>query len=402
MGCASLIGSHHRQRHPGPERLYRGGVDAVPFVDLQPTNGPLAEKMLAVVAEVVDDGELTNGRAVAAFETAFAGHCGAAHAVGVASGLDALRLSLQALGVGQGASVVIPALTFAATAEAVVQVGAEPVFADVDAVDCTLDVEAAAAAVTSSTRALLPVHLYGQMADVAALASVAARADASLVEDACQAHGAVRAGVRAGSAGIAAAFSFYPTKNLGALGDAGAVTTSDAEVAARVRALREHGQVEKHRHAYVGWTSRLDTIQAAALLAKLPLLDRWNRERAHAAAAYGERLAGVGDLVLPRPRRGTHAWHLFVVRSNERDALARSLQAAGVAFGVHYPQPVHLLPPFQCFGGGRGVHPVAERIAETCLSLPLFPGISEQQIERVVAAVEGHFAGAHGPPSARK
>ena len=272
---------------------------AVPFLDLAPSQRPLKEDLLEEIGRLLDTGAFTNGHSVAAFEQAFAEYCGVAECVGVASGLDALRLALIAGGLEPGAEVVVPAATFVATLEAVTQAGAIPVVADVSEDDYGLDPAAAAAAVGERTAAVMPVHLYGQLADMAALRELAADKNVALVEDACQAHGAERAGLRAGAAGSAAAFSFYPGKNLGAAGDAGALVTSDPELATAVRALREHGQTAKYVHAREGWTARLDSIQALVLGHKLPLLDGWNEQRRLAARRYGEALVGVGDLRLP-------------------------------------------------------------------------------------------------------
>jgi dTDP-4-amino-4,6-dideoxygalactose transaminase len=264
---------------------------------------------------------------------------------------------------------------------------------DVSERDYNLDVAAVAAAITPRTRFLLPVHLYGQLADVRALADIAARHDLQLLEDACQAHGAERDGVRAGAAGTAAAFSFYPGKNLGAMGDAGALVTDDAELAARVRALREHGQRAKYVHELEGYTARLDTLQALVLSRKLPLLDGWNEERRAAAAFYTAELAGVGDLVLPPVPDGSDpVWHLYVVRTAEPDRLAAALAERGVATGRHYPQPPHLSGAYAWLGHRRGEFPVTEALADELLSLPIFPGITEEQLHAVAAAVADAFA----------
>ena len=288
----------------------------VPFLDLGPSHDGLVTALLEDFARLIESGAFTNGPAVAEFEEAFAAYCGSAHCVGLASGLDALRLALIALELEPGDEVIVPADTFVATLEAVTQAGGTPVLADVSESDYNLDPEAAEAAVGPRTRALLPVHLYGQLADLERLAALAERHGLAVVEDACQAHGARRDGHGAGATGLAGAFSFYPAKNLGAMGDAGALVTSDAELAAHARMLREHGQTRKYRHEAEGWTARLDTIQALVLLRKLPLLDGWNEERRAAAAFYSEALAGVGDLRLPPVAAGSEpVWHLYVVRT---------------------------------------------------------------------------------------
>jgi len=365
----------------------------VPFLDLAPSHEPLKDALLEQFAELIETGAFTNGPQVSEFEAAFASFCGTNHCVGVASGLDALRFGLVACGIEPGDEVILPANTFVATAEAVSQAGGVPVLADVTTTDYNLDPEAVAAAIGPRTRFLLPVHLYGQLADMAALVPLAERNDLQILEDACQAHGATRDGNSAGAIGTAAAFSFYPAKNLGAFGDAGALVTDAGEVDGRVRALREHGQRAKYDHELVGWTSRLDTIQAIALLAKLPHLARWNDERRAAAAYYLERLAGVGDLVLPQvPRKSEPAWHLFVVRTADPESLAASLREHGVQTGRHYPQPIHLSDAFRSLGKSEGTFPVSEALARECISLPIFPGLREQQLEIVCGAVEDYFA----------
>jgi dTDP-4-amino-4,6-dideoxygalactose transaminase len=366
---------------------------AVPFVDLNRLNEPVRAEFLAAVSALVDSGAFVNGPAVGSFERAFASYCRTADAVGVASGLDALRLALLAAGIEPGDGVIVPAQTFVATLEAVTQAGGTPVPAEVGAIDYNLDPAAAEAAVTSRTRFLLPVHLYGQMADMVSLRSVAERNGVAIVEDACQAHGAERDGLRSGAGGLAGAFSFYPAKNLGAMGDAGALTTDDASLAESVRALREHGQRRKYRHDLEGYTARLDTIQAIVLELKLRLLDGWNEERRAAAAFLAEALAGVGDLTLPEVAPGsTPVWHLYVVRSADPEALGEFLRARGIATGRHYPDPVHLAPAYAHLGYKEGSFPIAEHVAREGLSLPMFPGITEDQLTAVAEAIQAFFS----------
>jgi len=364
----------------------------VPFVDLTASHSRLRDAILAEIGELIDSGAFTNGPQVALFEDAYARYAGARHCVGVANGLDALRLALVALGLQQGEEVVVPANTFVATFEAVVQAGGVPVPVDVSARDYNLDPDLVDAAATSRTRFLMPVHLYGQLADMERLADVARQRGLVVVEDACQAHGATRDGRPAGAIGSAAAWSFYPGKNLGAFGDAGALTTNDGALAETVRALREHGQSEKYRHRLVGYTSRLDTIQALVLRRKLELLDLWNAERRAAAAYYLAELEGVGDLRLPPVAPGSEpVWHLFVVRTADPAALAEHLRARGIGTGRHYPEPPHLSEAFRSLGYKRGSFPVAESLADELLSLPIFPGIAERQLESVVAATREFF-----------
>ena len=368
------------------------GVRAVPFFDPRPTYKALEPAMLADFSELLASGAFVNGAQVNQFEEAFARYCGVAHCVGVASGLDALRLALLAAGLEQDDEVVLPALTFAATLEAVLQAGGRPVLADIADADYCLDPRGAEAALTPRARILLPVHLYGQVSDLASLEHVAQGHGLEIIEDACQAHGAERDGRRAGSAGLLAAFSFYPTKNLGAFGDAGAATTSQEELAARMRALREHGQRTKYVHEWEGYTARLDTIQALVLLHKLPLLEQWNDERRNAAAAYTERLRGVGDLRLaPVPDGSLPVWHVYVVRTADADRLASHLSDCGIGTARHYPQPLHLAPAYERLGYREGDFPVAEALARECLSLPLFPGMAEAQLETVASAIEDYF-----------
>ena len=365
----------------------------VPFLDLHGMHAGIKADILADMADLIETSAFSNGPAVAEFERAFAQFCGTSTCVGVASGLDALRLALIAAGIEPGDEVIVPANTFIATVEAVTQAGGRPVLADVSDHDYNLDPAAVEAAVTPRTRFLLPVHLYGQLADMNALRSLADRHGLKILEDACQAHGAERDGVRAGTGGLAAAFSFYPGKNLGAMGDAGALVTDDADLAARVRMLREHGQSRKYEHDVPGYTARLDTLQALVLLRKLPLLAGWNDERRAAARRYADVLEGVGDLVLPASARGSDpVWHLFVVRTADPAALAASLSERGISTGRHYPTSIHLTGAYAHLGYGPGDFPIAEGLAREVVSLPVFPGITEAQIDAVAAAVRAHFA----------
>lgn len=367
----------------------------VPFYDLRPSHAGLRDEVLDDIARTIDSGRFVNGPEVERFEDAFAAYCGTRACVGVASGLDALRLILIAASLEPGEEVVVPAMTFVATLEAITQAGGRPVIVDVSPADYCLDADAAKGAITSRTRFVLPVHLYGQMADVDALAEVVSAAGLTMVDDACQAHGATRAGERPGARSLAAAYSFYPAKNLGAFGDAGALVTNDEALAARVRALREHGQLAKYRHEYEGFTSRLDSIQAAVLLRKLARLDEWNHERRLVAARYTEALDGVGDLRLPPvPAESEPVWHLYVIRTQRPEELARHLAERQIQTGRHYPEPVHLSPAYEWLGHRKGEFPVAEALADECLSLPLFPGMADGQLERVTEAISDYFRGA--------
>ena len=364
----------------------------VPFVDLSLSHGPIGPALLADIATLINEGAFTNGPQVAEFEAAFAEYCGTAHCVGLASGLDALRLALIASGIVPGDEVIVPANTFIATFEAISQAGGRPVPVDVSESDLELDVEAASSAITPRTRFLMPVHLHGQLTDMSRLRRLAGRHDLQIVEDAAQAHGAERDGLRAGAAGTAGAFSFYPSKNLGAFGDAGAVCTDRSELAEHVHALREHGQRRKYVHDLEGYTARLDTIQALVLLHKLPFLDAWNDERRQVAGLYLEALDGVGDLDLPPVPEGSNpVWHLFVIRTRDPSALGDFLAERGISTARHYPQPAHLSEAYARLGYTRGAFPVAEALADRCLSLPIYPGISHAQLEAVVSAVGDFF-----------
>lgn len=366
---------------------------SVPFLDLRPIHGSLGDDVLTELGSVIEAGTFINGPQVAAFESAFGTYCGTEHCVGMSSGLDALRLALLAAGLEAGSEVIVPANTFVATLEAVTQAGLVPTPVDVLEADYGLDPEAVEAAVGAQAQAVLPVHLYGQLADMKALSAVAKRCGLAVVEDAAQAHGASRDGLRAGAGGLAAGFSFYPGKNLGAMGDAGALVTDDGALADRARALREHGQRGKYVHEWEGYTARLDTFQAVVLLHKLPHLDRWNAQRAQVATWYAEGLEAVGDLRLPQvPDGSAPVWHLYVVRTAEPERLADFLRERGIGTGRHYPIPAHLAPAYTWLGYREGAFPVSEALARECLSLPIFPGLAEAQAAAVVNAVREYFA----------
>jgi dTDP-4-amino-4,6-dideoxygalactose transaminase len=354
----------------------------IPFLNLKP--GPDAADVRAAIERVVDRGWFVLGPELEAFETEFAAACEAPHAVGVGTGTDALALALRALGVGPGDEVITSPLSAAYSALAVMMVGARPVFADIDPGRLTLDPRAVEAALTPQTRALMPVHLYGQPADMPALMELAARHNLLLVEDCCQAHLATCGGRPVGSFGAAAAYSFYPTKNLGALGDGGALTTADADVAARVRRLRNGGQTDRYHHGEFGVNSRLDELQAAILRARLAWLPGWTAERRDLAAAYRRALAG-GPVVVPPECDAGHVYHLFPVLSPDRAALQAHLKARGVETLIHYPVPIPRQPalgserPHQC--------PIADRVCAEVLSLPLHPGMTHRAVEEVAAAL---------------
>ncbi|MBE1488707.1 DegT/DnrJ/EryC1/StrS family aminotransferase [Plantactinospora soyae] len=368
----------------------------IPLVDLAAAYDRHRDAIDAAIRAVVDDTRFILGREVGEFESAFAAFCGTSHAVGVSSGTAAIHLSLAALGVGPGDEVAVPAHTFVATAEPVSWLGARPRFVEVDEETGGMDPDALKA-VIDRVRAVLPVHLYGLPVNLSAIGAIASAAGVPVIEDAAQAHGAeyVRddgSTVRAGAYGRIGCFSFYPGKNLGAFGDAGAVTTSDPALADRIRRLADHGRTSKYEHLTVGYAARLDTLQAAVLAVKLTTLAEGNQRRRELAAAYRARLDGVGDLVLPvEPpnRRGVH--HLFVVRTRHREGLLAHLRDAGIGAGVHYPIPLHLQPAYASLGHQPGDLPVTEAWARECLSLPIYPELSDEHLETVVAEVRTYF-----------
>jgi dTDP-4-amino-4,6-dideoxygalactose transaminase len=364
----------------------------IPLVDLKAQYLALKPEIDAAIARVIETTSFILGPEVRAFEEAFAAYCHAQHAVGVSSGTAAIELVLRALGIGPGDEVITTPLTFIATAEAISMAGATPVFADVDPSTFNLDPDRAEAAVTPRTKAILPVHLYGQPAAMDRLAPIARQNGLALVEDAAQAHGAELHGRRTGSLGYAACFSFYPGKNLGCYGDGGAVVTDDPSLAAKVRKLRDHGRSSKYVHDELGFGHRLDALQAAILSAKLPHLDEANQARRRLARRYGELLADT-DLVLPAEPPGVDSvYHLYVVRTPQRDAIIAALRSQGIEAGVHYPLPLHLQPAYEFLGYTRGTFPVAEAAAEQVLSLPLFPEMTIAQQGRVVQVVKQTIA----------
>lgn len=360
----------------------------IPLVDLAAQHRQVADEVAAGWAQVLEHTAFINGPAVGAFEQEYANYLGARHCVGLASGTDAVELALRAAGVGNGDECVLPANTFIATAEAVVRAGGTPVLVDCDPATGLMSAAAVAAAVGPRTRAVIPVHLYGQPAAVEEIRTVAG--GAVLVEDAAQSQGARRNGVAAGTLGDIAATSFYPGKNLGAYGDAGAVITNDDELAGNIRLLRDHGSPRRYEHSILGFNSRLDTLQAVVLSAKLRRLDGWNDDRRKAAERYHELLADVPGIELPVVAPGNDpVWHLYVVLVPERDRVLGELHAAGIGAGIHYPTPVHLTGAFDYLGQPRGAFPHAEDRANRQLSLPIFPEITAAQQERVAEVLTG-------------
>ncbi len=355
----------------------------IPLVDLGLQHRRIADQVQAGFDRVLAKTAFVLGPEVDAFERAYAQFSGVRHCLGVGNGTDAIELALRACDVGPGDEVITQANTFVATAEAILRCGASVVLVDCDD-DYLINPAAISAAITPRTKAIVPVHLYGQMAPMTAIDEVA-DGKVLVIEDAAQSQGAMQNGHRSGSVGVAAATSFYPGKNLGAYGDAGGVTTDSDDIADRIRALRNHGGYRKYEHLEVGVNSRLDGLQAVVLSAKLAVLDEWNNERRAAAARYDEMLCGLDDVRTPRIVPGNeHVWHLYVVRVERRDDVVASLSADGIGAGIHYPAPVHLLPAFADLGLAAGTFPVAERLAGEILSLPIYPGITVEQQERVV------------------
>ena len=365
----------------------------VPFLNLRLHHEPIRAELRAAIEEVIDSSAFAGGKYVEQFERDFAEFCGAPHASGVGNGTDALWFSLLGLGVGSGDEVITVPSTFMATAEAISYCGARPVFVDIDEGTYTMNPALLERAITKRTRAIVPVHLFGQMADMDPIMEIARKHGLPVVEDACQAHGAEYKGRKAGTIGDAGCFSFYPGKNLGALGEAGAVVTGNRELKQTVDTLRDHGQAKKYHHSMVGWNGRMDGIQAAALRIKLRHLTAYNGGRVQRASEYSERLAGIPGLTLPSVAPGrTHVFHVYAVRTRDRDQLLAALTASGIGCGIHYPVPVHLQDAYKELGLPRGSFPVAERCADEFLSLPMYPELTAEQVGCVAARIEQFFA----------
>lgn len=363
-------------------------TENVPFLDLSAQQAEIIDEVLPRWREQFRSAAFVGGPEVAAFEVEYAAYLGVRCVVGVSNGTDALELAYRAAGIETGDEVIMPVNTFIATAEAVSRIGAIPVFVDVDDEYLLIDPDAVEAAITPRTRAIVPVHLFGQTAPLDRLLPIAERHGIPLIEDAAQSQGASSPLGRAGSLGRVAATSFYPGKNLGAAGDAGAVMTDDPDIARAVRDLAAHGSATKYVHHRVGFNARLDAVQATVLRAKLRRLDDWNAARQEAAAWYGQLLRDVEGVRLPAVRPGnSDVWHLYVVRVDERDRVLAELTSDGIGVGIHYPTPVHLTDAYAPLGYRRGQFPVAERAAGEILSLPMFPHLLEEQQERVAASL---------------
>ncbi len=357
----------------------------IPFLDLKAHHDPIRQEVMAAMNEVIDANAFAGGPFVTRFEEAYAKFCDAKFCIGVGNGTDSLWFSLLALGVGPGDEVITVPMTFMATAEAITYAGAKPVFVDIDPQTYTIDATKIEGAITPRTKAIMPVHLFGQCADMDPIMAIAKKHNLFVVEDAAQAQGTTYRGRKAGTIGHAASFSFYPGKNLGAWGEAGAVTTNDAALREKVTMFREHGQKKKYYHDVVGWNGRMDGIQAAVLSVKLKYLEAANNQRRRAAALYNQLLAGTPGVILPvEAAYGQSIYHIYAVRVAHRDRLIQMLGERGVATGIHYPVPVHLQAAYANLGYHRGDFPVSEACADSFLSLPMFPELTNQQIETVV------------------
>ncbi|MBD2766423.1 DegT/DnrJ/EryC1/StrS family aminotransferase [Hymenobacter sp. BT664] len=364
----------------------------IPFLSFTPQHQPIREEVLAALTRVYDAQWYILGQEVANFEAAYAAFNQTAYCVGVANGLDALHLALKALGVGPGDEVIVPSNTYIATWLAVTQVGATPVPVEPNAATFNLDPARVEAAITPRTRAIMPVHLYGQACEMTALMALAQRHNLLVVEDNAQAQGATADGQLTGSFGHANGTSFYPGKNLGALGDAGAITTNDDALNQKLRSLRNYGSQKKYYNEIVGYNSRLDEMQAAVLSLKLQHLAEWTRQRQAVAALYNQHLAGVGDLILPTVATGsTHVYHLYVVRTAHRQELQQHLTSQGIGTLVHYPVPPHRQEAYAGLTMAEGRFPIAEALAATCLSLPMWPGMTEEHVAAVASAMRHFF-----------
>ena len=376
----------------GADNMTNGSLMHIPFLDLKNQSDQLRNEIQSAMDRVLADCNFILGRPVTDFEAAFAAYCDCTQGIGVATGLDALKLILRAMDVGPGDEVITTSHTFIATALAISSIGATPVLIEVDPQTYTMDPQHLEAAITPRTKAVMPVHLYGQTADMDPILEIARRHGLKVIEDACQSHGAKYNGRRAGSLGDAAAFSFYPGKNLGAYGDGGAVTTSDHLLADRIRTLRNYGSAKKYFHDELGENSRLDTIQAAVLGVKLKYLDEGNASRRAVAALYTEQLKGIGDIITPSVRQGSeHVFHLYVIQTNQRDDLQRYLLEQGVECLIHYPVPVHLQKAYGSKHWKQGDFPLTERLAGRILSLPISPSITEEQITYVCNTVRAFY-----------
>lgn len=365
----------------------------VPFLDLKEHHTRIRSEVMAAMGEVIDANAFAGGPFVTRFEEAYARFCDTRFCIGVANGTDSLWLSLLAAGIGQGDEVITVPMTFMATAEAITYAGARPVFVDIEPRTFTMDPSLIEAAITPRTKAIIPVHLFGQCADLDPILGIARKHNLVVIEDAAQAQGALYKGRKAGSMGLVGSFSFYPGKNLGAWGEAGAVTTNDPALRERIAMFREHGQKKKYHHDVIGWNSRMDGLQAAVLGVKLKYLDQANDGRRRVATRYRELLAGTPELSLPAEAGyGRHIYHVYAVRVAQRDDLMQRLAERGIGTGIHYPVPVHLQKAYVCLGHRRGDFPVTEACADSFLSLPMYPELTDSQIETVALELKACLA----------
>jgi len=365
----------------------------VPFLDLRAHHGPILEQLTAAVHKVISSNHFAGGPVVEEFEEDFAAYCGAPHAIGVGSGTEALWLTLLALDIGPGDEVITSPNTFMATAEAITYCGAKPVFADVDSVNYTINPEKLERAITPRTKAVIPVHIFGQPADLGPIQEITRKHGLLLISDACQAHGAKYRNQPVAAIGDATCFSFYPGKNLGAFGEAGAVVTSHQKLQEKIRILRDHGQVRKYHHSMIGWNCRMDAIQAAVLKVKLTHLDQANQSRRSHAQQYNEGLGGLEGIITPvEAEYAHHVYHIYAIRTSQREELISFLRNCGIECGIHYPVAVHQQEAYRQLGYQPGDFPVAEQCAREFISLPMFPELTRGQIAHVVNSIQDAMA----------
>lgn len=364
----------------------------IPFLSFDIVNKQIKPEIASAFEEVFDDAWYVMGKRVTAFEQEYAAFNNVQHAIGISNGLDALHIALKAVGVGAGDEVIVPAHTYIATALAVSYAGATPIFVEPDPFNYNIDVTKIEAVVTHKTKVIMPVHLYGQACNMNAIEQIALKHRLFIIEDNAQAHGATWNKKITGSWGHINATSFYPGKNLGALGDAGAITTNDEVLAFKASMLRNYGSVKKYHHEVIGYNQRIDELQAAFLSVKLKYIEDWTKQRQAIAVQYYELLQGVGDLILPFVApEATHVYHLFVIRTSKRDSLQTHLQQNGISTLIHYPIPVHLQEAYQILGYKNGSFPLSEMIASTCLSLPIWPGMTNEQVYIVSKSIRDFF-----------
>ncbi len=365
----------------------------VPFLDLKAQYKTIKDEVLAAMNEVIENTAFAGGPYVAKFEQEFAKFCDTKHAIGVGNGTDALWMALIALGVGAGDEVITTPNTFIATAEAISLSGATPVFVDIDEKTHNMNPALIEAVITKKTKAIIPVHLFGQPADMDPIMAIAKKHGLSVIEDACQAHGAEYKGKKAGSIGVIGCFSFYPGKNLGAYGEGGGIVTNDDALAAKMRMFRDHGQAKKYYHGIIGWNARLDGIQGAVLNVKLKYLNNWNDARRKHGKDYTAGLSSVKDVIVPlEADYARHVYHIYAIRVKDRDKLMAYLGEKGVSCGIHYPVPLHLQEAYSFLQKGEGSFPIAEKCASQYLSLPMFAELTDEQVSYVVEQIKGYYA----------